>query len=143
MDRFWPGPLTLVLEKSDKIPSVITAGLSTVGLRAPSHPIALALIREAGIPIAAPSANLSGRPSPTVPKHVIDDLYGRVDVIIDGGNANIGVESTVLDVTADVPVILRPGGVSFEQLKDVLKNVTMDPSLMKKPAGILCRKRRE
>ena len=135
MDRFWPGPLTLVLEKSDKIPSVITAGLSTVGLRAPSHPIALALIREAGIPIAAPSANLSGRPSPTVPKHVIDDLYGRVDVIIDGGNANIGVESTVLDVTADVPVILRPGGVSFEQLKDVLKNVTMDPSLMKKPAG--------
>jgi len=95
MDRFWPGPLTLVLEKSDKIPSVITAGLSTVGLRAPSHPIALALIREAGIPIAAPSANLSGRPSPTVPKHVIDDLYGRVDVIIDGGNANIGVESTV------------------------------------------------
>jgi len=135
MDRFWPGPLTLVLPKSDKIPSVITAGLSTVGLRAPAHPIALALIREAGIPIAAPSANLSGKPSPTVSKHVIDDLNGRVDVIIDGGSADIGVESTVLDVTTDIPVILRPGGVSFEQLKEVLGNVAMDPSLMKKPSG--------
>ncbi|GAE87289.1 L-threonylcarbamoyladenylate synthase [Acetivibrio straminisolvens] len=134
MDRFWPGPLTLVVEKSGKIPSAITAGLSTVGLRAPSHPIALALIREAGIPIAAPSANLSGKPSPTASKHVIDDLYGRVDVIIDGGDADIGVESTVLDVTTDVPVILRPGGVSFEQLRDVLGNVSIDPSLMKKPS---------
>jgi L-threonylcarbamoyladenylate synthase len=134
MDRFWPGPLTLVLEKSDKIPPVITAGLSTVGLRAPSHPIALALIREAGISIAAPSANLSGKPSPTTSKHVIDDLNGRVDVIIDGGSADIGVESTVLDVTTDMPVILRPGGVSFEQLRDVVGNVSIDPSLMKKPS---------
>jgi len=81
---------------------------------------------------------LSGRPSPTVPKHVIDDLYGRVDVIIDGGNANIGVESTVLDVTADVPVILRPGGVSFEQLKDVLKNVTMDSVIDEETCGGFC-----
>lgn len=135
MERFWPGPLTLVLEKSDKIPSVITAGLSTVGLRAPSHPIALALIREADIPIAAPSANLSGKPSPTTSKHVIDDLFGRVDVIIDGGNADIGVESTVLDVTTYPPTVLRPGGVSFEQLADVLGNVDMDPSLMEKASG--------
>jgi len=132
MDRFWPGPLTLVLQKSDKVPGAITAGLSTVGLRAPAHPVALALIREAGIPIAAPSANISGRPSPTTPKHVIDDLYGKVDVVIDGGCSKVGVESTVLDVTVTPPMILRPGGVSYEQLLDVLGDVAIDPSLLKK-----------
>ncbi|NLP15095.1 MAG: threonylcarbamoyl-AMP synthase [Clostridium sp.] len=132
MDRFWPGPLTLVLEKSDKVPDVITAGLSTVGLRTPAHPVALALIREAGIPIAAPSANISGRPSPTTPEHVIDDLYGKVDVIVDGGCSKVGVESTVLDVTAAPPMILRPGGVSYEQLTDVLGDVTIDASILKK-----------
>lgn len=129
MDTFWPGPLTLVMPKSQKIPSIITAELDTVGIRMPSHPIALALIRKAGIPIAAPSANSSGRPSPTLAKHVIDDLSGKVDIIIDGGSTLVGVESTVLDVTADPPVILRPGGVTREQLQRLLGKIDSDPAL--------------
>jgi len=128
-DTFWPGPLTLVMPKSDRIPSIITAGLDTVGIRMPSHPIALALIKKAGIPIAAPSANSSGRPSPTLAKHVIDDLAGKVDIIIDGGSTCVGVESTVLDVTATPPVILRPGGVTREQLQRLLGKIDSDPAL--------------
>jgi L-threonylcarbamoyladenylate synthase len=129
MKAFWPGPLTLVFPKSDKIPSVITAGLDTVAIRMPSHPIALALIRKAGIPIAAPSANSSGRPSPTLAKHVIEDLAGKVDIIIDGGNSIVGLESTVLDIIPAQPVILRPGGVTQEQLRQLLGNVGMDPAI--------------
>ncbi|MFZ5986103.1 MAG: L-threonylcarbamoyladenylate synthase [Bacillota bacterium] len=131
MDRFWPGPLTLVMKKSKKVPEIITAGLSTVAIRVPSHPIALALIREAGLPVAAPSANVSGKPSPTAAKHVIDDLSGKVDVIIEGGSANIGVESTVIDITLTPPVILRPGGISPEQLGNVLGGVAIDPAVVK------------
>lgn len=130
MDAFWPGPLTLVFPKSDRIPSVITAGLDTVAIRMPSHPIALALIKKAGVPVAAPSANSSGRPSPTLAKHVIEDLSGKVDVIIDGGNSKVGLESTVLDITSVPPVILRPGGVTLEQLRQILGNVGVDPAIV-------------
>ena len=126
MDAFWPGPLTLVLPRSSKVSDIITAGLDTVAVRMPSHPIASALIKKAGVPVAAPSANSSGRPSPTLARHVIEDLMGKVDVIIDGGNAEVGVESTVLDITVTPPVILRPGGVTLEQLRCVLGDVVGD-----------------
>jgi L-threonylcarbamoyladenylate synthase len=129
MRAFWPGPLTLVFPKSDRIPPVITAGLDTVAVRMPSHPIALELIRKAGVPVAAPSANSSGRPSPTLAKHVIEDLSGKVDAIIDGGNAMVGLESTVLDITSDPPVILRPGGVTLERLRELLGDVGIDPAI--------------
>ncbi|HHW47028.1 MAG TPA: threonylcarbamoyl-AMP synthase [Clostridiaceae bacterium] len=132
MDKFWPGPLTLIMEKSRIIPHVITAGLSTVAIRMPSHPVALALIERSGLPVAAPSANTSGKPSPTNAKHVIDDLYGKVDVIIDAGSCGVGLESTVLDITTEPPVILRPGGVTYEQLKEVLGSVDTDPALFSK-----------
>lgn len=123
MEAFWPGPLTLVMPKTEGIPSIITAGLGTVAVRMPSHPIALALIKMAGIPVAAPSANISGKPSPTLAKHVIEDLSDKVDVIIDGGNTIVGLESTVLDITVDPPMILRPGGITTEQLKLALGEV--------------------
>lgn len=126
---FWPGPLTLVFPKSDRIPFIITAGLDTVAIRMPSHPIALALIKKAGIPVAAPSANSSGRPSPTLAKHVIEDLSGKVDIIIDGGTSMVGLESTVLDIIAEPPVILRPGGITQEQLRQLLGNVGIDPAI--------------
>ncbi len=129
VEKFWPGPLTLVMKKSRIIPGIITAGLDTVAIRMPSHPIALALIKEAGLPVAAPSANRSGRPSPTTAKHVIDDLWNRVDVILDGGPTSVGVESTVLDITGDVPMILRPGGITPSQIKSVLGTVVYDPAL--------------
>lgn len=137
MDRFWPGPLTLVFEKSSAVPGIITAGLDSVAVRMPSHPVALTLIREAGIPIAAPSANLSGKPSPTNAKHVIADLSGKVDVIIDAGDAKVGLESTVLDLTVNPPMILRPGGVTLTQLKEVLLEIELDPSLSGNKAEIL------
>ncbi len=135
VDTFWPGPLTLVMPKSERIPSIITAGLDTVGIRMPSHPIALALINKAGIPIAAPSANSSGRPSPTLSKHVIEDLSGKVDIIIDGGSTNVGVESTVLDTTVEPPIVLRPGGVTLEQLQRLLGNIDADPTLNMADSG--------
>ncbi len=122
-ERFWPGPLTLVLKKSRALPKAATAGLDTVAIRMPDNKIALELISASGVPIAAPSANISGRPSPTSAKHVMHDLNGKIDAVIDGGSANIGLESTVLDLTAPTPAILRPGGVSFEQLKEVLGKV--------------------
>ena len=117
MDAFWPGPLTLVLMRKSAVPDITTGGLDTVAVRMPDNPVALALIREAGTPLAAPSANTSGRPSPTTAGHVISDLSGRIDAVIDGGAVVVGVESTVLDVTSDVPVILRPGGVGLEDIK--------------------------
>jgi len=126
MEAFWPGPLTLIMPRSGKIPDVITAGLDTVAIRMPSHPIAAALIKKASVPVAAPSANSSGRPSPTLAKHVIEDLSGKVDVIIDGGSSEIGVESTVLDITVTPPLVLRPGGVTLEQLREVLGDVGCD-----------------
>ncbi len=127
MKQFWPGPLTLVFERSNLVPDVTTAGLETIAVRMPKNKIALALIKESGYPIAAPSANLAGKPSPTSAKHVFDDLNGRIDVIIDGGETKIGVESTVLDISADPPTLLRPGGTSLEVLRKVLGEVKLHP----------------
>jgi L-threonylcarbamoyladenylate synthase len=121
--RFWPGPLTLVLPRSVVVPDEVTAGLETVAVRIPAHPIAQALIRQAGVPVAAPSANLFSRPSPTQASHVLEDLDGRIDLVVDGGSTRIGVESTVLDLTAEAPRILRPGGVTIDQLREVLPTV--------------------
>lgn len=126
---FWPGPLTMVFEKSNLVPDIITAGLDTVAVRMPDSPIAQKLIKGAGVPVAAPSANISGRPSPTTHRHVMEDLYGRIDYIIDGGPCQVGVESTVLDVTTDIPTILRPGGITLEMLEEVLGKVNTDSVL--------------
>ncbi|HBN84565.1 MAG TPA: threonylcarbamoyl-AMP synthase [Clostridiales bacterium] len=123
MDHFWPGPLTLVMNKKPVIPDQVTAGLQTVGLRCPSHQVARTLIREAGVPIAAPSANLSGRPSTTEASHVIDDLNGRVDVILCQGSSVYGLESTVLDITVKPAVILRPGFITWEDLSCISRDV--------------------
>lgn len=130
MKQFWPGPLTLVLPGKGVLPREVTAGLDTVAVRVPGHPVALALIRAAGVPVAAPSANTSGRPSPTTAGHVRADLDGRIDAVLDGGDAGVGVESTVLDVTGEVPVILRPGGVTPGQIKAVTGAVELDPAAM-------------
>ena len=127
MKEFWPGPLTLIFKNSTKVPDVTVAGLDTIAIRMPKNEVALALIRESGCPIAAPSANLAGKPSPTTAKHVLDDLNGRIDAILDGGPTMIGVESTVLDVTVSPPVVLRPGGTSVEALRKVLGEVRLHP----------------
>lgn len=128
IDAFWPGPLTIILPAGDAVPQQVTAGLDTVAVRMPAHPVALGLLRAAGVPVAAPSANKSGRPSPTTARHVLDDLGGRIDLILDGGPAGVGVESTVLDLTAAVPLVLRPGGVTPEDLRLVLGAVAVDPA---------------
>ena len=117
---FWPGPLTLVFPKSSAIPPIVTAQQKTVAVRCPSHPIAHALLAATGLPIAAPSANTSSRPSPTTAQHVIDDLYGRVDAIIDGGNTTVGLESTVLDVSTKIPTLLRPGSITKETIEKII-----------------------
>ena len=124
-ERFWPGPLTMIFRKSSRVPANISAELDTVAVRMPDHPIALALIRAAGVPIAAPSANRFSRPSPTTAAHVLNDLSGRVDMVLDGGSAIIGVESTVLDVTSNPPTILRPGGVTLESLRVLVPEITL------------------
>lgn len=129
MKAFWPGPLTIIMESNGAAASNVTAGLSTVGIRMPDHPLALALLEATGKPLAAPSANRSGRPSPTKADHVKQDLEGRIAGILDGGTTGVGVESTVLDCTSDTPVILRPGGVTKEQLEEVLPYVAVDPAL--------------
>ncbi|MDP4126275.1 MAG: L-threonylcarbamoyladenylate synthase [Bacillota bacterium] len=124
--HFWPGPLTLVLPKTALVPNVVTAGLPNVAIRMPSHPVALGLIEETGLPIAAPSANLSGKPSPTSGSHVWRDMKGKIPLILDAGACSVGVESTVLDVSGGVPTILRPGGITLEQLELVLGEVRVD-----------------
>jgi len=129
MTEFWPGPLTLILKRSSLVPDVTVAGLNTIGIRMPSNKVALALIRESSTPIAAPSANRAGKPSPTTAQHVIDDLAGRIDVVLDGGPTRVGVESTVIDITTKVPQILRPGGTSLEQLKETLGRVGLHPAV--------------
>lgn len=130
MDAFWPGPLTLILQKKDgTLSEKATAGLSTVGVRMPDHPVALALLKECGLPIAAPSANSSGKPSPTAASHVAADLNGKIAGIVDGGPTGVGVESTVLDCTSPIPVILRPGGITREQLEEIIGRVEVDPAL--------------
>ncbi len=128
-EAFWPGPLTMILDKSDQVPHSVTGGLDTVAIRMPDHPVALALIEAGGGFIAAPSANTSGRPSPTTAQHVRDDLNGKIDMIIDGGSVGIGVESTIIDLTEEPPMVLRPGFISIDMLRNVLGDVRMDPGL--------------
>lgn len=127
MHVFWPGPLTLIFKRSKIVPAVTVAGLDTIAVRMPRHNVALALIRESGCPLAAPSANLAGKPSPTTAEHVLEDLKGRIDAVLDAGPTKIGVESTVLDLTVDPPQILRPGGTPLEALKGVLGKVELHP----------------
>lgn len=133
-ERFWPGPLTLVMRRSAAVPDEVTAGLPSVAIRVPRHPVARALLAASGIPIAAPSANLFSRPSPTCAAHVLADLDGRIDLVLDGGPARVGVESTVLDLSGEVPTILRPGAVTLEMLRLVLP----DARALKvtRPAGV-------
>lgn len=129
MEHFWPGPLTIILPRKEGISEKVTAGLNTVGVRMPDHPVALALIEEANVPVAAPSANRSGRPSPTLASHVYEDLNEKIAGIVDGGATGVGVESTVIDCTSAVPTILRPGGITKEQLESVIGTVSLDPAL--------------
>ena len=130
MDVFWPGPLTLIFLKSDRVPDEVTAGLDTVAVRMPEHKTALELIRAAGVPIAAPSANLSGRPSPTTAEHVLADMEGRIDAVIDGGPCRVGVESTVLTLVGR-PTILRPGGITREMLEQIIGPVEVSPAVLR------------
>lgn len=128
--EFWPGPLTIILPKSEKIPLCVTGGLSTVAVRCPSHPVARKLIKTSGLPLAAPSANLSGKPSPTKAQHVFEDLNGRIPMIIDGGECDEGVESTVITLATETPKLLRPGNVTLSQLKRVLGEVKVDDAVL-------------
>ena len=137
IEHFWPGPLTLVVKKKELVPDVTTGGLDTVAVRMPDNDIALSLINEAGCPIAAPSANISGRPSPTKAQHVIDDLSGKIDAVLVGEDCRVGIESTVLDVTGDVPTILRPGILTAEDIEAALgKKIAYDKSLFKRPDAV-------
>ncbi len=129
MAKYWPGPLTVVLARTRAVPDAVTGGLETVAIRLPDSKVARELIRLAGVPVAAPSANTSGRPSPTTAQDVLADLDGRIEVIIDAGPCGIGVESTVVDCTTPVPTLLRPGGVTLEMLMDTLGEVEIDPAL--------------
>ena len=129
MEAFWPGPLTIILNKKEVVPHTTTGGLDTVAIRMPSHPVAMRLIKDSGVYIAAPSANLSGRPSPTTAQHVQQDMDGRIDMIIDGGAVGIGIESTIVDMTGDRPTILRPGYITPEMIRDIVGDVTIDPAI--------------
>lgn len=129
-DKFWPGPLTMIMNKSDEVPYETTGGLDTVAIRMPVHKTALAFIEAAGGYVAAPSANISGRPSPTSSQYVIEDMDGRIDMIIDGGDVEIGLESTIVDLTGDVPTLLRPGYVTIEMLREVLGEVDIDKTII-------------
>ncbi len=131
-EKYWPGPLTIIMEKSDIIPGEVSAGLDTVAVRVPSHKVAASLIREAKTPIAAPSANLSGSPSPTTAQHVFNDMNSRIEAIIDGGECSVGVESTVITLAGEKPRLLRPGGITLEQLRSTLGEVEMDDAVLHK-----------
>lgn len=137
IEKFWPGPITLILEKKDIIPSVTSAGLNTIGIRMPDNPIALKLIEISQCPIAAPSANISGRPSPTDVERCMEDLDGRVDYILGGSKSDVGLESTILDCTVNPPCILRPGGITLEMLREIDKKIYIDPAIMEKPSESL------
>ena len=137
INKFWPGPLTIILEKKDIIPNMTSANLSTIGIRMPNSEIALKLIELSERPIAAPSANISGRPSPTEVERCIDDLNGRVDYIIGGESSDIGVESTIIDCTVNPPMILRPGGITLEMLREIDSNIYIDKALKSKPSADL------
>ncbi|MFI3176260.1 MAG: L-threonylcarbamoyladenylate synthase [Eubacteriales bacterium] len=129
MEAFWPGPITMIFEKSDLVPMETTGGLTTVAVRMPEHQYALELINATGGYVAAPSANTSGKPSPTLAKHVIEDLSGKVDMILDGGLVGIGIESTILDLTGEIPMILRPGAITKDMIEEVIGRVEYDPSI--------------
>ncbi len=129
-NAFWPGPLTMIMNKNDKVPYETTGGLDTVAIRMPNNKIALALIEASGGYIAAPSANISGRPSPTLAKYCEEDLSGKIEMIIDGGQVGIGLESTIVDLTSEVPMILRPGYITAEMLKDVLGKISIDKTII-------------
>ena len=127
----WPGPLTMMLPRGENVPDVVTAGLSTVGVRCPGHPLCRRLIELAGVPVAAPSGNLSGRPSPTTAADMLEDMDGRIDAVLDGGPCRVGVESTIIDLTVTPPRLLRPGGITLEELERVLGTVEIDPAVVR------------
>lgn len=135
MEKFWPGPLTILFKRSDRVPDIVTAGLDTVAIRMPDNEIAVKLIELSQTPIAAPSANISGRPSPTSFDHVKEDMYGKIEMIIDGGNTGVGLESTVLDLSGDTPMILRPGGVTMEEIMGIIPEVVLDPAILDESQG--------
>ena len=131
--RFWPGPLTMILAKRDCVPMRTTGGLDTVGVRCPDHPVTLEIIRQAGVPVAAPSGNTSGRPSPTTARHMAEDMWGKIEGIVDGGPCGVGVESTIIDLTCQPPRLLRPGGLPLEALEEVLGEVQVDQAVTAEP----------
>ena len=131
--KFWPGPFTMVLKRTDKIPPSVSAGLDTVAVRMPSDPVCRDIIRKSGIPLAAPSANLSGKPSPTEASHVLCDLDGKIDAVVISGSCDVGVESTVVAFTGNTPSLLRPGGVTLEQLREILPDITVDSAVLSEP----------
>ncbi len=128
-ERFWPGPLTMILKRRKMVPDVVTAGLDTVGMRCPAHPVCRAIISAADTPVAAPSGNTSGKPSPTTAEHMLADMDGKIDAIVDGGPCAVGVESTIIDLTCTPPRLLRPGGITLEQLEPVLGEVAVDAAV--------------
>jgi len=129
-EKYWPGPLTMIFPKKDIVPYGTTGGLETVAVRMPSDPVANRLIKLAGVPVAAPSANTSGRPSPTKAEHVVEDMNGKIEMIIDSGEVGIGVESTIVDVSGEVPMLLRPGAITMEMLRETLGEVEIDPAIL-------------
>lgn len=133
MRQFWPGPMTIILKKKAEVPKETTGGLDTVAVRMPSHPVARELILKSRLPIAAPSANRSGRPSPTEASHVMEDMEGRIPLIIDGGKVGIGIESTIIDMTGEKPVILRPGFITSKMVDEVVSGVSVDPAILGGP----------
>ncbi|WXR62302.1 L-threonylcarbamoyladenylate synthase [Peptostreptococcaceae bacterium AGR-M142] len=139
IDKFWPGPLTIILKKKEHVPNITTGGLDTVAIRMPKNNIANLLLRESNVIVAAPSANISGRPSPTTPEHVISEMNGRVDGIIVSKICDVGLESTVIDMTLDIPTILRPGKITLSDLKSVLKEVIIDPAILKKEQNLIAK----
>lgn len=136
IDRFWPGPMTIIVNRTKIVPDVTTGGLDTVGIRMPENKVAHELIRLSGCPIAAPSANISGKPSPTMAYHVLQDMEGCIEAVIDGGSCSVGIESTIIDLTGDTPIILRPGIITHEEISEVLgEKVMLDPALNQVPSG--------
>ena len=131
-NQFWPGPLTIILKRKSVVPDVVTAGLDTVGMRCPDHAVCRSIIQRADVPVAAPSGNTSGRPSPTAAEHMLDDMDGKIDAIVDGGVCTVGVESTIIDLTCTPPRLLRPGGITLEQLELALGEVAVDDAVRRK-----------
>lgn len=128
-EAYWPGPMTMILYHKELVPDAVTAGLDTVGMRCPAHKLCRDIIAAAGVPVAAPSGNTSGRPSPTTAQHMLEDMDGKIEAIVDGGPCAVGVESTIIDLTCNPPRLLRPGGITLEQLRDILGEVDVDPAV--------------